>query len=218
MRMPIGKYKGKLIDNIITDIPHVRWFLKKHWFKHKYPHEYEYMNCLYESIIEQVENTTTFYCLLFSNNQGIKIGKTKQFIPKRMYDYVCTTNNYTKYLQNNPINIKKSVVFRTNDLSIEKHIKTNFKCFNKGLPELLDIDLEYIENEILIRSKKNISFFYSKKLLYDFIPYNNLSDLRNSFVIHTNKHIDFKNEYENHLLSKGLFNIYNPSFLNETMN
>lgn len=211
--MPFGKYKGQYIDNIVTDISHSKWLLKKEWFKNDYPKEYDYFKSLFDIIMQQAEKTMYFYCLVLSGGNGIKVGKTIQYVPKRLYNYVCATNNYTLQIKENPIDIKKSFVFKTNDFGIEKHIKNIFKDSRIHGFELLNIDIESIENELLSQSKKNSSLFYYKKSLSDFIPYDTLADLRKVFVIYMDKHVCFKKEYENHLQSKGLITKYDPDFV-----
>ena len=217
--MPFGKYKNKSIDSIITDVSHSKWLLKQTWFNVKYPNEYEYFKSFFDGILKQTEKTMYFYCLTLSDGIGVKIGKTNDYAPKRLYDYVCTTHNYTRYIQKHPVDIKKSFVFKTNDLDIEKYLKNTLKHLRIGsLPELFNIDFECIKNEIFLISKENTSFFYYKKPLYDLVPYDTLRELREEFVIHLDKHPKFQIEYEKHLYSNGLIKNYEPNFLSENLN
>lgn len=219
MILPFGKYKGSDIDNIITDISHSKWLLNQPWFKVKYPKEHDYFKSLFDGISKQTEITMYLYCLALSGGNGIKIGKTINYVPKRLYDYVCGTNNYTRNIDKYPIDIKKSFVFKTNDLGIEKHLKSTFKPLRvEGLTELFNIDFECIKDEISLKSKENPAFFYYKKPLYDLVPYNTLRELRQAFVIYLDKHPMFQIEYEKHLYSNGLGQYYNPNFMSENLN
>lgn len=217
--MPIGKYKGKHIDSIVSDKAHCNWYLKKPWFKRNYPKEYQYLDSLFNAVASQNKKTMFLYCLVLSDGFGIKVGKTINYVPKRLYDYVCTTHNYTKYIDNYPIEIKKSFVFKTNDLNIESYIKKVFKDFRiDGKSELFNVDFEYIENEIKQKSNENKNFFYYKKPLFDFIPYDSMVQLRKEFVIYIDKYPQFQIEYEKHLSSRNLLRYYEPHFIGGNLN
>lgn len=217
--MPIGKYKGKHIDSIVSDKAHCNWYLKKPWFKRNYPIEYQYLDSLFNAVESQNKKTMFLYCLVLSDGFGIKVGKTTNYVPKRLYDYVCATHNYTRYIDNYPIKVKKSFVFKTNDLNIERHIKNVFKDFRiDGKSELFNVGFEYIENEIKLKSNENKNLFYYKKPLFDFIPYDSMVRLRKEFVIYADKYPQFQIEYEKHLSSRNLLRYYEPNFIGGNLN
>jgi hypothetical protein len=219
MVIPFGKYKGSHLNKIVTDVAYTKWLLDKYWFKAKFPKEYEYLKCLFDSTVKQMGNTMYLYCLVLHHGNGVKVGKTINYVPKRIYDYVCSTNNYTRYIEEYSVDVRKSFVFKTNDLDLENHIKNTFKCLRiDGLSELFNIDFECINDEIHLKSKEDDSYFYYKKPLADFIPYDSLKELRKKFVIHTDKHFDFQKEYERHLYYKGFAYRYDPNFVGGSLN
>lgn len=219
MIMPIGKYKGKSIDSIVSDESHCKWYLEKPWFERDYPKEYQYLDSLFNAVSGQNNKTMFLYCLVLSDGFGIKVGKTKNYLPKRLYDYVCATHNYTRYIDEYPIDIKQSFVFKTNDLDIEKHLKkvlTPLRIDDKS--ELFNVDFKTIENEIKLKSNENENLFYYKKPIFDLIPYNSMAELRKEFVIYIDKHPQFQREYERHLSSRDLLRYYEPNFVGGNLN
>ena len=218
MIMPFGKYKDCYVEDIFTDVEHTRWCLRQTFVLYDYPELHHHLKTLYDTIKDSVENTMYFYCLVLSNNGGTKIGKTIQYVPKRLYTQVHQTNNYTLAYENNPVDIKKSFVFKTNDLGVEKEMKKLFKPFLIHGFELIDVDFNTIERELNKRAKENEGFYYYKKPLYDFIPYESLQALRKDFVIYINRYVEFRGEYEAHLRSRDLIRLYDPNFVGGSLN
>ncbi len=209
--MPFGKYRGmKLSEMVLISKSYNQWLIEKTTFFSEYPETYKNFMSLHNAICQQSKATIIFYILIFHDQDFIKVGKTKQYFPKRLYNYVVCDRIYENY----NIDIKKSIVFKTNDLEIERKVLNEFKEFAWLNPrEALFLDKDYIIDFIRSQKKENQQHFYLKKPVFDFIPYKTGKDMREDFVMHTDKYHDFKGIYERHLNMK--FKPYNPFFLGE---
>lgn len=52
MKIPFGKYKGKTLDILATDLGYAKWMLEQAWFAVKHPELHEAVKALYEEQLE----------------------------------------------------------------------------------------------------------------------------------------------------------------------
>lgn len=206
-----GKYKGQEIESFIfSDKSYCIWLLKQDSFKKEYPKTFDflfnYFNVIYN---EQITEIVYFYILKFVDREYVKVGITSNFIVKRIYSYSHTMNYYYKDI----IDYKNSYVFKSNDIEIEKKILKHFKSQRiDRKTERVIASISEIESFIINCNKLDNEFYYRKKCLKDFIPFEFSTDFSESFYIKINQFQDFKNVYESNLKSVGLFDKYNPEY------
>jgi hypothetical protein len=206
-----GKYEGEEIENFIfSDKSYCKWLLEKDSFKIEYPKTFNFLNKYFNIIYsEQVTDILYFYVLKFIDREYVKVGITRDFIVKRIYSYSHTINYYDQDV----IDYKNSFVFKSNDIDIEKKVLKSFKGQRiDRKTERVVTTISDIEKYIKECERINDDFYYRKKCLKDFIPFENSSDFKESFYIKLNQFQDFKNVYESNLKNINLFKKYNSDF------
>lgn len=210
--MMFGKYEGvEIEDFIFNDKSYSEWILEKESFKIEYPKTYDYLKKYYEIIYkEQASEIVFFYFLTFCDRDYLKVGITTNFIVKRVYSYTHTMNFY----QNDVIDYKNSFVYMTNDTEIEKKVLKSFKKQRVDRKtERIITTINEIDSFIGEEQKVNQDFYYSKKCLNDFIPFDYGNEFKESFYIKINEFVNFRDVYENHLTRLDLIDKYNPEFM-----
>lgn len=210
--MMFGKYEGvEIEDFIFNDKSYCEWILEKDSFKNEYPKTYEYLKKYYEVIYEeQASDVVFFYILTFCDRDYLKVGITSNFIVKRVYSYTHAMNFY----QNDVIDYKNSFVYMTNDAEIEKKVLKNFKKLRVDRKtERIKTSISEIDYYISEEQRANHDFYYSKKCINDFIPFDYGNEFKNSFYIKINEFVNFRDVYENHLKRLNLIDKYNPEFM-----
>ena len=204
-----GKYYLNTIEYVVlNDKSYSIWLLKKESFKKEYPKTYENLKKYFELIYENQNNHIIFYLLKFKNKEYIKIGHTKQYIVRRIYNY----SGFSEIYRNDKIDFKNSFVYLTDDLNIELEILSEYKNYrldkkSERLSCLSQNIIEYIDN------KTTNKHFYSKKCLSDFIPFEDSFEFRDSFILKLNQFVNFEKHYIDHLKNINLFENYEPNFL-----
>ncbi len=209
--MMFGKYEGEEIEKFIfSDKSYCKWLLEKESFKIEYPKTFEFLSKYFDIIYnEQVTETVFFYVLKFIDKEYLKVGITGDFIVKRIYSYSHTINYYDQDI----IDYKNSFVFKSNDIEIEKKVLKHFKGQRiDRKTERVVTTISDIEKYIKECEKLNSDFYYRKKCLKDFIPFEYSFDFKESFYIKINQFQDFKNVYESNLKNINLFKNYNSDF------
>jgi hypothetical protein len=215
--MMFGKYEGEKIDDIILlDKSYCKWLLGKDSFKNEYPKTYNYLQKYFEIIyIEQASSVVFFYILTFCKRDYLKVGITSNFIVQRIYSYIHSMNFY----QNDIIDYKNSFVFMSNDIEIEKKVLKNFKELRiDRKTERVKTSVKEIESYIEELKRVNHEFYYSKKCINDFIPFNYGNEFKNRLHIKINEFVNFRNIYEIFLRQQNLIDKYNPEFIEISQN
>ena len=209
--MMFGKYDSIKIENFISsDKSYCEWLLRKESFKDEYPETYDYLKKCYDAVHRNATEIKYFFVLNFRETDYLKIGITKNFIVKRIYGYTQKVNNYEKDL----IDYKSSFVYRTNDMEIQKKTLKNFNELTiDGRTKKIVTSVDDIDSFITKNENTSPDYFYTKKCLYDFIPFDNGTELEHSIDIKSNEFANFKEVYEDHLRRLNLRHKYNPEFI-----
>lgn len=209
MILDFGPYYGKEIKDIIFDKNYCKWLLNKsESFKSEYPNMYnelfDLMNLHYK------DSYLYMYVLCFKDTDFIKIGKTKQFIVRRMYNYVYGDINYINY----NIDWSKSFVYKTNCLTAENELINLLHQYKlNDFKERFDLEaLNHLQSEI---QKINIdgNYYFNKKKLIDFIPFKDSNEWKENFYVKINGFKDFERMYLNILDELDLKHRFNPDFI-----
>lgn len=207
--LDFGPYYGKKVKDIISDKNYCGWLINKSKsFKFEYPNMYQELVKLYN--LHYSEKCIYLYVLRFKNADFIKVGKTKSFIVRRMYDYIYGDINY----MNENVDWSKSFVYKTNCLTAENDlIKLLSKYKVNGWKERFSLEaLDYIQSEI---HSLNVDekYYFNKKILSDFIPFKDSEAWRNQFYVPINAFKDFERMYIDLLDNLGLIKRFNPEFI-----
>ncbi|WP_027126295.1 GIY-YIG nuclease family protein [Gelidibacter mesophilus] len=209
--MAFGKFEGiKIDDFIFNEKSYCKWLLTKESFKLEYPATYKVLQQYYTVVHEENASKVIFlYLLTFYDKNYLKIGKTSNFIVKRIYSY---TNCSTFYF-NHIIDFKKSYVYMTNDIEIENRILKTFKDQRiDKKTERICTPIENIENYLKLQQKNNLNFYYSKKCLHSFLPFDNGKEFSQCINLKINEFVRFRKNYERRLKELSLFSDYDPIF------
>lgn len=207
-----GKYEGCHIEHFVySDKSYCKWLLDKSNLEKEAPETYKILKRLYQVFyIDQKQDIINFYILKFKDKDYVKVGMTSLFILHRIYNYFGGSNFY--YDHN--IDFSKSFVYKTNDLEIEtKVLKDLADCRVDNRTERMNLGLEAIEKHLAKeRRKSDGKYFYFKKSLYDFFPFESGEAARKSFRIKLNEFVQFEANYKRNLENLGLLEKYHPEF------
>lgn len=209
--LDFGPYYGMKVKDIINDKNYCKWLINRNKsFKHEYPKMYSELVNMYN--LYYGEKCIYLYVLCFKDEDVdyIKIGKTKQSIVRRMYNYVY---GYLSDYSEKNVDWSKSFVYKTNRLSAEKDLfllLDKYRLDKKTEKFHLDA-LNEIHSEI--RNLTHGKYYFNKKMLSDFIPFIDGNEWRNCFYVPINAFQDFERMYLELLGDLGLRSLYNPEFL-----
>lgn len=209
--MMFGKYVGcNIEDFIFNDKSYCEWLLSEDSFKIEYPKTHKHLKKYYTIIYkESISKIAFLYILTFCDRSYLKVGITSNYIVKRIYSYTHTINFYTKDV----IDYNKSFVYMTNDTEIEKKVLKHFRSQRVDKKtERIRISIDEIDNYIIHEQHNNHDFYYLKKCLNEFIPFDYGNLFKESFYIKINEFVKFKEVYERHLDRLNLLSKYNPFF------
>lgn len=208
-----GEYNGYTVDEIIHDKDYCEWLLQKKSFIEEYPNIHKELEKLYDlhySILNPDKNTACFYILFFKDRDYIKIGFTKDFIVRRIYNYSYTMKSY----KDENIDLEKSIVYKTNCLDIENLIKEDFEKYRvDSIREKFYVEcFQDIKDYIKQLSTLDNDYFFLMKPLKEFIPFKDGFDFKDKFKLKINEFQDFKEKYEEQLKKLKINNKYIPEF------
>lgn len=209
--MAFGKFEGMKIDDLIfNEKSYCKWLLSKESFRMEYPATYDYLLRYYTIVHEKMDSKVIYlYLLSFCDREYLKIGKTINFIVKRIYSYTHCITFYSHHV----IDFKNSYVYMTNDLDIEKKILKTFKGQRiDRKTERISTSIEIIENYLKLEQKNNLNFYYSKKRMHKFLPFDNGKEFSQCFSLKINEFVRFKENYERRLKELDLLSDYDPIF------
>lgn len=216
--MSFGKYYLLEMEEFIHDKSYCKWLLSKDSFSKEYPKQYEYLQRLFDLVYEEQADSKFiyFYVLFFqlSNEEEadyIKVGKTTQFIVKRIYNYA----GIMTYYSSRNIDFVNSFLYKTNYLDTEKSVLKHFskERMDKKTERLqLEISGE-VDHFIKDLAKEKKEYYFLKKPMTDFIPFADSADFNKAFSLKSNQFVDFEKHYEKFLKENGLYHLYNPHFL-----
>lgn len=209
--LEFGPYYGMKIADFISDKNYCRWLINKHkTFKYEYPEMYNELAKMYD--LYYGGKYIYLYVLCFKDEgvDYIKIGKTNQFIVRRMYNYIY---GYLSGYSGNNVDWSKSFVYKTNRLSAEKDLfllldkyRLNQREEKFHLKALTEIHSE-------IQKLAIDKYYFNKKMLSDFIPFIDGNAWKDCFYVPINAFQDFERMYLELLDCLGLKSRYNPDFI-----
>lgn len=210
--MGFGEYRGMTIDEFIDDKEYCEWLLVQNSFREEYPTIHKELSKLFDFHYSHNidETSASFYILFFKDRDYIKVGFTKDFIVRRIYNYAY---GFTNYINDN-IDLEKSIVYKTNRLDIEDLILDEFKEYkiDKQTEKLKPECFQDIKDYIKQTSHLNTNQFFMMKQLKSFIPFKDGFEFKEQFKLKINEFKDFKKAYEKRLKTLGLSDKYSPDF------